>query len=373
MANKLHKSNKYSTIQRVTWVGVAINLGLAVSKTWMGLWGRSPALFSDGIHSFSDLISDFMVLIAAHYAGGERDENHPYGHQRFETLATVILSVFLVMMGAGIFIHAMENIFYPSSLLPSYWTLWVAIISIVANEFLCRYTLFFAKKINSDLLKANAYHARADSLSSLIVVIGLIATFLGWHFMDAIAAMIVAGMVIKIGVQWGYKSISELVDTGLEPEVLEEVNTLLKQAEGVKSIHNLRTRKMAGEIYLDVHVVVDPEITVSEGHYISESLEQKLLLEVKDMKDVTIHIDIHEVAIENLEMLMPNRKAVESLLTPLLNEVHLTKHVDKIDLHYQCELGKIKVILHSSSSITLCISNKISTRKLRVIFNVKHN
>ena len=287
-------NERYQASKKVTLVGMLVNTTLAIVKMVIGILGRSPALFADGVHSLSDLISDALVLVAAKHASKVADFDHPYGHERIETLATVVLSIILIVVGVLISYHALANWIRGELLTPDSWTIYAAVFSILANEGLYRYTMEVANQVDSDLLRANAWHSRSDMYSSVIVLIGLIGALLGVTWMDAVAAVIVSYMIVKLGVIWSYKALSELVDMGVDSETLQNIEEIIAKTDGVKHFHCLRTRKMAGKILLDVHVLVDAHITASEGHYIAELVRGRLSSQIEDIKDITVHIDVYE-------------------------------------------------------------------------------
>ncbi|MFZ9034836.1 MAG: cation diffusion facilitator family transporter [Francisellaceae bacterium] len=330
--------NRYHVARKVTLIGMIVNTALAILKVIIGIVGHSPALFADGIHSFSDLISDVMVLFAAKHANKGADNDHPYGHERIETLATLVLSVVLVVVGIAIAWHAVDNWLAGEAKTPDQFTLYAALISIFANEWLFRYTLHVGNRIESDLIRANAWHHRSDMLSSAIVLFGILGAIIGFGWMDALAAIIVAYLIIKMGARWGYRSLNELIDEGVDEATLSEIDRLINAVEGVRRYHCLRTRKMAGKIMLDVHILVDRSISASEGHYIAEKVRSVIVHHIENMKDITVHVDVveHPEEISALEKLPPSRAEIVTAL-----KAHLAKHGlddavlnDKIILYY---------------------------------------
>ncbi|AJC48951.1 cation transporter [Allofrancisella guangzhouensis] len=308
--------NRYQITKKVTIVGMFINALLAVVKVLVGVVGRSPALFADGIHSFSDLLSDVMVLFAAKYANKEEDHNHPYGHERIETLATLVLSGLLIAIGFMIVYHSVGSLINSNYSQPDSYTAFAAIFSIVGNEFIYQYTMRSANKINSDLLRANAWHSRSDMWSSVVVLVGLIGAFAGFVWMDALAAFVVCCMIVKMGIKWGYSAVAELIDEGVDEQTREAIKEIISKIEGVRDFHYLRTRKMAGKIILDVHVLVDKYCTASEGHYIAEVVKSNIYHKIDDIKDITVHVDVsdHEIGVVNLENFEPSRHQIHELI-----------------------------------------------------------
>ncbi len=284
---------RYRETRRVTLIGAAVDLLLGLAKIIGGYVAQSQALIADGVHSLSDLTTDILVLFAAKHANVEADEDHPYGHARIETAATVGLGILLMLIAAGIGIDAVIKLLSPESLtIPAAWALAIAAISVASKEWIYRYTMRSARRLNSNLLRANAWHSRSDALSSIVVIIGVGGAQFGFGYLDAIAALIVAAMIVKIGVDLSWSSLRELVDTGLEPGELKDIRATILSVGGVKDLHELRTRRMGGKALVDVHIILeDPTLSVSEGHQISENVRSRLIRKIEDVEDVMVHID----------------------------------------------------------------------------------
>ncbi|MGZ8135985.1 MAG: cation diffusion facilitator family transporter [Methylococcaceae bacterium] len=277
---------------RASLVGAAMNVFQTVIKIGFGILGQSAALIADGIHSLSDLLSDFLVIIAVKLGSREADSDHPYGHRRFETIATVILGVSLIAIGGAIAWSVMSRMANPEHLpTPNLISLSIAAVSILANEWLYHYTKRIAKTTRSKLLLANAWHQRSDAISSVVVLFGIGAVMLGYPLADAIAAIVVALMVAKIGLNLVFDSIKELVDTSLPPGLIKEIRATIMGIDGVEGIHLLRTRHMGEDAFIDAHIVVDPRITVSEGHSIGDTVRDELISRFDDVMDVLVHVD----------------------------------------------------------------------------------
>ncbi|GMN88838.1 cation diffusion facilitator family transporter [Francisella sciaenopsi] len=319
---------RYQITKKVTLVGMFINALLAISKTFIGIIGRSPALFADGIHSFSDLLSDAMVLFAAKYANKGEDHNHPYGHERMETLATLVLSGLLISIGFMIVYHSLAILIVGEYETPDRFTVYAAIFSILGNEFIYQYTMRAANKIDSDMLRANAWHSRSDMWSSVVVLVGLIGAFLGFPWMDAIAALVVCYMIVKMGVKWGYSAVAELIDEGVDAETRKSIKEIITNSEGVQDFHFLRTRKMAGKIVLDVHILVDKYSTASEGHYIAEIVKSNIYHNVENIKDITVHVDVtnHEDGVIKLENFEPSRIEILSEIKAIFAQNNIAEN-----------------------------------------------
>lgn len=307
----MHHSERYSEAKKITLIGAMINALLGIIKLIGGAAFHSHALIADGIHSFADLFSDAMVLFASKYGSQDADAAHPYGHKRIETAATFILSLLLIIAGVGIAWDSINEIINHQETAPSFLALPIAVISIFANEALFHYTRLVGNRIHSALIVANAWHHRSDAGSSVVVLFGLIGSLLGWVWFDALAAIIVGGMIVQMGFSYGWNSVKELVDTSVEPKVLEEIELIIQGIEGVQKIHQLRTRMMGGDIYIDVHIMVSPTISVSEGHFIAQHVHIALVNQIERVKDVTVHVDPEDDETTEPSFHLPNRKILE--------------------------------------------------------------
>lgn len=290
---RLRSTNNERTrqTQRAAIVGALVNLVLSVVKLVIGVVANSAALVADGIHSVSDLLSDALVWFAARHAGHGPDDEHPYGHGRFETAATLGLGILLVLVALGIVWDAVAGAFHHQKPVPGTLAIYAAAFSILANEALYWYTLIIARKVKSDMLRANAWHHRTDAISSVVVLIGVVGAILGWAYLDAVAAVVVGAMVAKIGWDLGWEAMQELVDSALDEETVQHAHEVIMSVDGVRSVHLLRTRRHAHEAAADVHVQVSPRLSVSEGHMISQAVEDRLIDQIDAITDVTVHID----------------------------------------------------------------------------------
>lgn len=326
---------RYREIRKVTLVGSAVDLTLGVLKLLFGFIANSQALIADGIHSLSDLATDFMVLFAAKHGSRDADESHPYGHGRFETLATVALGIALMAVAAGIAWDAIRRLFNPEVLLePGVWALVVALVSVISKEWIYHYTMRLAKKLKSNMLKANAWHSRTDAISSIVVVLGVAGTMAGLEYLDAVAAVVVGAMVGKIGWDLAWQSVHELVDAALKPERVEKIRREILSVGGVRELHMLRTRMMGGDALVDVHVLVDPKLSVSEGHYIGEKVRQRLLDEVEEVSDVMVHVDPENDEKMKPSLGLPSRSWIRKQLEQRWCDLPLAKKIERISLHY---------------------------------------
>ncbi len=347
--NSVHRAK---ASQKVTIVGAVVDFVLAVFKVVVGLIGNSGALIADGIHSFSDLLSDGVVLYAAKHSSEEADDEHPYGHERFETVATLGLAIILAIIGTGIVFDAFDRLSSPVALTNGTLLLSIAALSILSKEALYWYTLKVAKTYKSSMLKANAWHHRSDALSSIVVFIGILGSLNGYLYLDSVAAIVVGLMVIYIAWELGIGATKELVDTSIDVEHIESLRHSIGQISGVTSVHSLRTRKIGHTISADVHVQVDPFLSVSEGHIISVSVERVAKECLEDLTDVTVHIDPEDDETTVPYAKLPERAEALGILTKSLFNNKCDGDIERIQLHYLD--GKIHIDFYLPLS---CLEN----------------
>jgi len=338
---------RYKATRKVTLVGMFVNIFLSAAQLIGGFFAHSQALIADGIHTLSDLASDIVVLIAAKIASQDADDDHPYGHGRFETVATVILGLALAGVAVGIAMNAYERITHPETLLqPKPLALLFAALAIISKEALYQYTMVVAKQIDSKMLQANAWHHRSDALSSIMVALGVAgAIFLEIPWLDAAAAMLVAVMIFYMGVRLILDSTMELVDTALDPQQMKEIQAFISSVEGVDETHMLRTRKMGNNVLADVHIQVNSYLSVSEGHYIAENVIQKLRKKFPEMHDITVHIDPEDDEKCSPSAKLPSRSQVLQQIYPEIQKTGLDQDIRNIVLHYINGQVEIEIFL----------------------------
>ncbi|MFV3014930.1 cation diffusion facilitator family transporter [Pseudomonas sp. KHB2.9] len=276
---------------RCTWMSVIVNIALSCTQIVVGVMSKSQGLVADGIHSLSDLIADFVVLFASHKSKEDADEGHPYGHLRFETAASMVLGILLLIVGVGMIGSAVFKLETPESIPTIHIAaLWVAIAALVAKELLFRFMLRVAKKVKSSLLVANAWHARSDAASSLVVGIGIVGNLAGYPILDPIAALVVGGMIAKMGWSFTWDSLHDLMDRSADEQEVETIRNTLKNTPGIKGVHDLRTRKMGDMIIVDAHIEVDASITVEEGHAIAVCARENVM-QIHRVLNLMTHVD----------------------------------------------------------------------------------
>lgn len=326
---------RYRAMRQVTLVGAVTNTLLSLAQIVGGWLSQSQALIADGVHTLSDLFSDFLVLFAARQANAEADARHPYGHGRIETLATVGVGLVLAAVALGIVLDAGRRLLSPDDLLaPTPVALALAVLAIVSKEILYHYTMRTARRVRSRLLEANAWHHRSDVVSSLVVLVGVGATLVGLPFMDAVAAVLVALLIGHMGLRMIWTSAHELIDTGVEPEEQQRMLEAVRSLDGVRGAHGLRTRRMGGVLLADVHVLVAPRISVSEGHRISESVCRALRGIERELGDVLVHVDPEDDQLGAPSSHLPGRVALLAQLQPRWAEIGVRVEPADVTLHY---------------------------------------
>jgi len=276
---------------RSTWVSVIVNLLLTVAQISAGLFARSQGLVADGIHSLSDLIADFVVLFANHHSQKEADDDHPYGHHRFETAASLVLGGLLLAVGIGMLWSAFKKLEAPETVMTVHvLALWIAGGALAIKETLFRYMLAVAKRVKSSMLVANAWHARSDAASSLVVGLGIIGNLAGYPILDPIAALIVGFMVSKMGWEFGWDALHDLMDRSADDQEVCAIRQTISQTPGVLGVHDLRTRKMGDLIIVDAHIEVEATLSVEAGHDIAVDVRQRVIARHRVL-NLLAHVD----------------------------------------------------------------------------------
>ncbi|VAY02349.1 putative cation efflux system protein [Arsenophonus endosymbiont of Aleurodicus dispersus] len=282
---------KFNTAQKSTIISIFINFFQSLCQIIIGVLAHSQGLIADGLHSLSDLLTDFVVLIANKHSHKQPDADHPYGHLRYENGASLVLGTILLVVGGSMVWNAFEKMLNPAKIPDVHIiALVVALLSLLVKEGLFRYMLDVANTVNSSMLVANAWHARLDAASSLVVAVGIIGSLYGVRILDSIAALVVGVLVIKIGYKFTYKSFNDLMDKGADEHILADIRKQLLSMDGVIDIHDLKTRKSSDYLLVDVHLEVNGLLTVEQGHQIAV-LARKKLFDNPLILNVMIHID----------------------------------------------------------------------------------
>jgi len=332
--------------RRVAMTAMATNALLVVGQIAAGVIGHSQALIADATHTLADMSTDLLVLFALKHSAKEADEEHPYGHARIETAVTLVLGVVLLLVGLGIAARAGMRLLGDEPFVPpTALTLWAAGFTILAKEALYRYTMRTARRFDSEMLRASAWHHRSDAISSIIVFLGIAGTIAGFQSLDALAALGVALFVVKIGIELGWPAINELIDTGLGQKELQHIRRTIMSVDGVRELHLLRTRRIGGRALVDVHIIVDEDISVSEGHYISEAVRHRLVHEVDVVSDALVHIDPEDDSDFAPTHGLPSRTVVQAELKQALRQLPAATHIERLTLHYVGGKLRVEVLL----------------------------
>ena len=343
-------------ITRVTLLGAILDGLLGVFKIAIGSVSQSHALIADGVHSLSDLGTDALVILAARWSNEEPDANHPYGHDRIETIATLVLGSILLAVAGGILYDSLQRVVDPSIAVDlGVAAFAITIASIVSKEVIYRYTVYYAKKLNSKLLMANAWHSRTDALSSIAVLVGLVGVSFDALWLDAVAAVVVALLIAKIALGLLWDSMQELIDTALPEDQLMAIRESAMNVPGLRDVHQIRTRTMAGKILVDLHLQVDPRVSVSEGHEIGCWVASSIRSEFPDVLDITFHIDPEDDA--DIDQQTPTK------LRPLRSEV---RHALEQDWGGLCDIQDLRLhYLRGKIDIEVLTPTRITAAELR--------
>lgn len=336
-------------IQRATLVAILTNSLLTIGQVVIGLFAGAFSLVADAAHTLSDLVTDLLILLAGRHSADPADTNHPYGHGRIETVTTLVLGAVLGAVGVGFLwssgirlqdIEALP-VLHPAALV-------MALLTLAAKEGLFRYTLAAARRLNAPMLEANAWHARSDAASSLVVAAGIGGSLAGYPFLEPLAAAVVGFLILHMGLRLAWKSIGELIDTGLPEEELERLRATIRETPGVIGLHDMRTRRMADRVLCDAHVQVDPRLTVSEGHRVSDAVYLRVRAAHPEVRDVLVHIDPEDDG--ELQVVppgpLPERVEILARMRELLGPAFAEPR--RVQIHYLGQRVEVEIILPSA-------------------------
>ena len=278
-------------IKSITYVGLVVNIALAVVKIVIGFFAASLALIADGIHSLSDMATDLAVLLGLRLGSKAPDQSHPYGHGRAETFSAGLIALILILVGGAMIYYATIAIAGDEVTTPNLAVLFAAIVSIAAKEWLYRATQKIAIQSHSAALYANAWHHRSDALSSVAVVIGFISLEFGFGHGDQVAAIAVGMMIIWVGVRVIGDSLRELTESAVDEGTVEHIKDIINADNQIHQWHKLRTRAVGREVFLDLHILVDPDLSIAAAHQIAENLENTLDEQIIRPVNITVHIE----------------------------------------------------------------------------------
>lgn len=355
--------SRYQAGRRVTLIAAGINLFLAVIKFAGGVFAHSQALIADAIDSTSDLFSDMAVLYGARQGSRAPDTKHPYGHGRVETLVSVFLGTVLLATAAGISLRAAQRLLGDAPLsAPEPAALAVAVIAIALKEWIYRYTLRVGRETRSRMLEANAWHQRTDSISSLVVLLGVGGSLLGMPYLDPVAAIGVSVLIARVGWELLWQSVSELTDASLSRERVAAIRKAIRGIEGVRDLHLLRTRQAGPDALVDVHVQVNPHISVSEGHRIAEHIRERLIQDLDEVSDVLVHIDTEDDQNFERGRTLPLRADVEARIRGELVGLAGAQAVQRVLLHYDADRIGVELHLPLAAAHDATAANELAAR-----------
>ncbi|MBY7023670.1 MULTISPECIES: cation diffusion facilitator family transporter [Clostridium] len=287
---ELNNNERLKIGYRVSVVTIIGNVILSIIKIGIGIIASSKAMIADGVHSLSDVFSTIGVIIGLKLSSKKADKEHPYGHEKFESLTSVFLGIMLVLVSLGIGFSGIKNLIYGNYSIPGSLAIFAAVISIVSKEAMYWYTLKYAEKINSTSLKADAWHHRSDSFSSIGALIGIIGARMGFPMLDPAIALVISIIIIKVSYDILKQSINQLMDTSIGDDAIKKMNAAIHSIDGVKNIDNLKTRFHASKIYVDVEISVESDISVEEGHKIAMNVHN-IIEKNKDVKHCMVHVN----------------------------------------------------------------------------------
>jgi cation diffusion facilitator family transporter len=335
---------------------------LGVLKVITGFLFHSQALIVDGIHSFSDVASDLVVIGVMRLSRQAPDQAHPYGHQRIETLGTMVLGSILIGVGAALAWDNTLRLLDPDSVkLPQWPVLVAALASVLGKEWIYRYTRRVGLAIRSDLIVANAWHSRTDAFSSVVVLASTAGAMLGYVWLDILAAIVISAIIIHIGWKFTWDSVKELVDTGLSPDDTRTLREAALAIDGVRDVHELRSRRMGQDILLDVHLVVRPEISVSEGHQIGMQVTSAMRGAMDHILDINFHVDAEDDGDQPLTSeSLPGRQEIRETL-----QAHFPEQLppnSRLRLHYLKNRVHMELLLETDASQSPIDAQEISSQ-----------
>jgi cation diffusion facilitator family transporter len=293
MSEMATKPSARKNIEKITWIGLLANVALTVIKLVLGWVGSSQAVVADAMHSFSDTASDLVILFGVRYWTAPPDECHPFGHQKIESFVTIFISLLLLGVAAGIGYNAIVSLMHPIESQIQPFVLVAPLLSLGVKEILFRITYAAGVKNRSSSLKANAWHHRTDALSSIPVLVAVTAGLINpkLAFLDPVGAILVSVFIIKVGVDILGDSLAELTDKGMTRKDRKTIQTLILGIPHVQGTHRIRSRKIGGSFFMDLHLEVDGQMTVRQGHDISETVKQTVMTRYPKIIDVVVHLE----------------------------------------------------------------------------------
>ncbi len=368
---------------RAIVVGMFANILLSLFKFAGGILGNSVALVADAIHSLSDLVTDIIVLFTHRIGKMPQDEDHPYGHGRAETIGATVIGMLIIVTGIGVTYETWEAMGEGFGQAPGLLAASAALFSILVNEGLFHYTRRVGEETNSPSLVANAWHHRSDAISSIAALIGIVGAWQGFAFMDPLAGAVVGCLIVKVGIDITRQGVRDLMDTALSDEHTKKIHAILSEIPEVLHFHDLRTRVIGGEFLIDVHILVNPEMTVTEGHRVAETARRNLIKAIRNIQDVLVHVDgEHDAEVEGIYPV--TRKALLEIARPLIAELAGNISQPQIRVHHIKGKNMVDVFIkigsnqnmEDSRALVANIKSKLETTpqidQARVFLDLNH-
>lgn len=354
---------------RVTVAGALVNILLSAIKFGAGVLGKSSAMMADAFHSISDLLTDIIVIFTHRIGQIPRDADHPYGHGKAETIGATIIGVAIILVSVGILANVWAVIESGLNLIPNWLAAGGALVSIVAKEILFRCTRAAGEKISSPAVIANAWHHRSDAISSIAALTGIIAAMLGYPIMDPIAGGVVAVLIARAGYGILRQGVRDLMDTSLSEEKVKKISEQIERTPGVLECHDLRTRRIGGDIIMDVHILVDKESSVSEGHNIAEMARRDLIKTWRNIQDILIHVDTEDDS--NLENIYTtSSEELKKLTDPVIAAADGVLERTNLRVHFTNGMAVLEVFIRMEDSLgqdkTNAVIRDLKTRLLDI-------
>ena len=382
-SHSLLKGKTMTTGIRAIVIGMIANLLLSLFKFVGGILGNSVALVADAIHSLSDLVTDIIVLFTHRIGKMPQDEDHPYGHGRAETIGATAIGMLIIVTGIGVTYETWEAMGEGFGQAPGLLAASAALFSILVNEGLFHYTRRVGEETNSPSLVANAWHHRSDAISSIAALIGIVGAWQGFAFMDPLAGAVVGCLIVKVGIDITRQGVRDLMDTALSDEHTKKIHAILSEIPEVLHFHDLRTRIIGGEFLIDLHILVDPEMTVTEGHRVAETARRNLIKAIRNIQDVLVHVDgEHDAEVEGIYPV--TRKELLEIARPLIAELAGNISQPQIRVHHIKGKNMVDVFIkigsnqnmEDSRALVANIKSKLETTpqidQARVFLDLNH-
>lgn len=362
MSDPLIDQTALAEKRRATWAGVGVNLPLGAGKIGLGWLSGSQALIADGIHSLSDLLSDAAVLWALGHSHRPADDEHPFGHGRFETMATLVVALMLGLVAFGILVDAAQRLIDPPLEAPGMLAFWAALASILLKEGLFHYTRAVGRRTGSAMMMANAWHHRSDAASSVVALVGIGAALAGWVLADALAAAVIALMLGWIAWTLGRPALGELVDTAPDPEALARIEAEIRKVPGLRDVHDLRLRRVGDSLRGNGHVTFDGHLTLSEAHRLTEAARARASAAVPELVELLLHAEPEGHADGMAAHEAPLRPDIEEVLRAELAKVGDAARLVALRLDYRDDGLRLDLVLDRAIEDDAALRARLSDR-----------